>query len=331
MFLDAAEASGCDVELCREARAAVDRFQHLLDSFPGGRSALDALISDSAVEVRQRAERTAKQAVYKAMSLLLGFQCETISSALILQPSADGQAVDGIDVSRREGMRRLRASSPVTVFSIGVVTEERDRSAPYLEPLGSDRDATHPMAFFVPQFCDPPTPALDRFEADGHTVFALSSATSSLHSPATITSALIVRRGWPPYHPEGEEEIGRTYLLHYPCKLLIRDLYIRDDLYVGAEPRIRLEFPSPVGPAKPRSSNWPDRLNTLDISAPIEHLGMGLGHAAALGAAAHARLLDHAFETAGWDPSRFRGYRTRIVYPVPMITMGWWIPVPQKH
>jgi hypothetical protein len=41
-------------------------------------------------------------------------------------------------------------------------------------------------------------------------------------------------------------------------------------------------------------------------------------------------LLAHAFETLGWDSGRFRGYRTRIVYPVPMVVMGWWVPLPAK-
>jgi hypothetical protein len=331
IFLDAAERAGVDGDLCKQARRAVRDFQNLLDELPGGRSALDSLISESVVEVRHRSERAAKQAVYRAMSTLLGFHCETVSSALILQPSADGSTVDGIDVSRREGIRRLRPSTPGAVFSIAITGGEGTRgTGPELEALESGRSPLDPRSFLLPGFCTPSPPAIDVFEEDRHTVFALSNASASVQSPVTITSGVVVRDGWKRFKTGDQAEDGRSYLLQYPCKLLIRDLFIRDDLYVGAEPQIRLEFPNPTGPPKPRSSNLPASLNTLDLSAPIQQLGLGLANAAAPGVPLHTPLLAHAFETLGWDSGRFRGYRTRIVYPVPMVVMGWWVPLPAK-
>jgi hypothetical protein len=326
MFLDAAEASGADVETCRGVRAAVERFQRLLMELPGGRAGLDALTSKSVVEVRQRAERTAKQGVFKSMSYLLGFHCETITSALLLQPSPGGATVDGIDASLREGIQRLRPGTPVAVSSVDLTVETPRDDAPRLETLDG-RPPSDPLSLFLPPFCEPSTPAIELFQAERHTIFALSDA-ASLQRPVTLTSAFFIRNGWLPHRAGDQLEEGRSYLLHYPCKLLIRDLFLRDDLYVGAEPQIRLEFPSPTGPARPQSAtSVPIRLNTLDMSAPIEHLGRGLKNAAPPGVPQHGRLLAHLFEATGWDPERFRGYRTRIVYPVPMITMGWWIPL----
>lgn len=328
MVLDAAGAAGVDAELCAAARRATEMFQDLLDDLPGGRTSLDTLISESVVEVRERAERTAKQAVHKSMSYLLGFHCETITSALMLQPSADGMGVDGIEVSRRADVRRLRPSAPVALFSISAAANRATGPGPRLEALGRD-GAVEPMAFLLPEFCAPPMPPVSLVQDNGHTIFALSEAAASVHEPVTVTSALVVRGGWITHRSPEQMEDGRSYLLHYPCKLLIRDLYIRDDLYVGAEPQIRLEFPSPLGTPRPRSRGNGTRLNTLDMSAPIENLGRGLGKTAAHGVPEHARLVDHAFDVAGWDADRFRGYRTRIIYPVPMITMGWWIPLPE--
>ena len=325
MFLDAAEAAGANVEHCRQARASVEQLHRLLTELPGGRGGLDALTSTSVVEVRQRAERTAKQGVYKSMSYLLGFHCDTMTSALILQPSANGATVDGIDVSLREGIRRLRPGTPVAVSSVDLTVETPRDDAPRLETLAGGAPSD-PLSLFLPEFCDPSAPAIQLFQAERHTIFALSDEVS-LQGPVTLTSAFIIRNGWLPYRTGDELEEGRAYLPHYPCKLLVRDLFIRDDLYVGAEPLIRMEFSSPTGPARQRTSNFPIRLNTLDMSAPIEHLGRGLKNAATTGVAQHAPLLAHVFEATGLDPERYRGYRTRIVYPVPMITMGWWIPI----
>jgi len=93
-----------------------------------------------------------------------------------------------------------------------------------------------------------------------------------------------------------------------------------------ASAQIRLEFPNPTG-SRPRLGGLPERLNALDISTPVEQLGIGLGNTMARGAPDHARLISHAFERSGWDASRFRGYRTRLLYPVPMISMMWWVPL----
>lgn len=327
MFLKAAASNGVNQELCERAARSVEAFQNLLQDVPGGRSALDALASDSAVEVRERAERTAKQGVFKSMSYLLGFHCETVTSALILQPSEDGQKVDAIDVSRRAGLRRLRASTPVAVFSLDLGSASPEGAAPHLESLEDRKARIEPRQFLVSRFCDPDPPSVEILQDGSHTIFALTDANASVHSPVTITTALMVRNALIRYRTSERADEGRRYLLHYPCKLLVRDLFIREDLYVGAEPRIVLEFPNPLFTSTTREGSLPQRLNTLDMSAPIEHLGTGLAKAEVRGVREHGRLLADVFDRSGWDPHRFRGYRTRIVYPVPMISMGWLIPL----
>lgn len=329
MFLDAAEAAGAKSDLCERARNSVEDFQAILDEFPGGRSDVEALISDSVTEVRQRNERTAKQAVYRAMSQLLGFHCETVTSALVLRPSDDGLTVDGLEVSLRQGIRRLRRKVPVTVFSINVSTR-RSAGPPRIEPLRSDLDPTDPGSYLLHDFCDPTPPSVEIFRSDTHSVFALSDADASIHSPVTVASGLLIRDGWTPFRTEAVHEEGRHYLLHYPCKLLVRDLYIRDDLYVGGQPEVRIEFPTPAGAPESRREDLPERLNTLDLHAPVESLGVGMRRSAVSRVPEHAEMLARAFDSAGWDPTRFRGFRTTIAYPVPMVTTGWHIPLPSR-
>ena len=329
IFIEGATRAGCPPEMLLRCRKAVTELQDLLSHLPGGRAALDAMMSENAVEVRERAERTASQTVYRAMSYLLGFRCETITSAIILQPSADGTSVDGLEVGRREGIRRLRPSSPVAVFSLNLATAGAAGEA-YMEPLGKHADPADPRAVLLPEFCDPQYPPLEVHQTGQHMVFALPNDEDILQAGVTISSAFYVRNGYQRWLTSEREEEFRLYLLHYPCKLLIRDLYMRDDLWVGSEPQVRLEFPAPPGAQRPQPTDPAIRLNQLDISAPVLSLGRGLRRAAAGGSSQHARLMGHVFQEAGLDPERFRGYRVRIQYPVPMITMGWWIPLPPK-
>lgn len=329
LFLDGAERAGCSADVLRGARQAVLSLQDLLSQIAGGRAALDALMSENAVEVRERAERTASQTVYRAMSYLLGFRCETITSALILHPSADGKTVDGLEVGRREGIRRLRPSAPVAIFSLNLATAGPPGEA-CMELLRRNADPGDPRSILLPDFCDPHEPALELHRTGQHTVFALPNDEDTLQGGVTVSSAFYVRRGYLRWRTPARAEEFRLYLLHYPCKLLIRDLYIQDDLYLGSEPQLRFEFPAPPGAERPEPQNPAIRLNQLDISAPVVSLGRGLRRAAAAGASQHARLLASVFEEAGLDPERFRGYRVRIMYPVPMITTGWWLPLPEQ-
>jgi hypothetical protein len=62
---------------------------------------------------------------------------------------------------------------------------------------------------------------------------------------------------------------------------------------------------------------------------PIEQLGMGLARTGIKEIPSYERLLGHVFERTGWDASRYRGYRAKITYPVPMIYMNWWFKLPE--
>jgi hypothetical protein len=338
ILLDAAESAGIPLALTAPARQAVDDFEAFLDEVPGGRGALDTVLSEQVEEVRQRAERTAKQSVYRGMTHLLGVHCEAVSSALILVPHEDGRTVDGLDASHRAGIRRLRPGAPVALFSIDVAASPRDKgrgeardesSGPYLEGLDGSPLSADSAMFLIPEMCTPAEPRLEIHRDGTHVVWALPDEDIALDRTVTITSAVAIRRGFRRYRTEQQDEDSRAYLLHHPTKLLVRDLYIRDDLYVGAVPEIRLEFPSPAGSSPRTRGSLPLRMNTLDLVAPVEQLGRGTARVSTPGIPDHGPMVRHLFDRAGLDPARFQGYRARIVHPVPMILMGWWIPLPR--
>ena len=54
---------------------------------------------------------------------------------------------------------------------------------------------------------------------------------------------------------------------------------------------------------------------------------MGLANAKVREIPSYEKLLEYAFGESGWDASRFRGYRVKITYPVPLIYMSWWFPL----
>ena len=60
-----------------------------------------------------------------------------------------------------------------------------------------------------------------------------------------------------------------------------------------------------------------------------EQLGRGLERIAVKDLPQYDRQLAASFARVGWDPECFRGYRTQVIYPVPMITLTWWFTLPE--
>jgi hypothetical protein len=329
IFLAGAAEAQVDARLCQQAENSVDQFQALIDTTPGGRATLDAAISARSEEARNRNERSAKQAVYRGMSYLLGLHCETIVTSFIIQPSEDGDGVDAIDLHQRIGLRRLRPSAPVGIFSLRLhPPSEGGTPAPQVRTLDGG-PASDVESHLLPDFSSAPLPEMEALHNGTQTTIVLSGEDPKMEAPMTLTSAVVISNVMQRYRTEGCEDEWRGYLLHYPCKTVIRDVFIRDDLYVGSVPEITFHIPTPKGLETVRHPSPFKTLNTLDLSIPIENLGRGLEQLAPREVPTYPLLVRQVFERTGWDASRFRGYRARVIYPVPMVFMTWWFPLPK--
>lgn len=330
IFLSAAARTDVPSEMRTRATEGVARFQALIDETPGGRATLNAAISASSPEARLRDERSAKQAIYRAMSYLVGIQCESIATAFIIRPGKAPGWVDSIDVIQRIAMRRLRPTAPVGLLSYRLHGPHGEEEMPEIRFETLDGQTPESVrSFFLPEFCSNPLPDMHEFKEGNQTTIALSKSGPPPEEPFNLTFAAIIRNAMEQYRMEDVEHAWRIYLLHCPCKTLVRDVFIRDDLYVGTVPEISLHIPSPRGPEIAKRPGEFGKMNTLDISTPIEQIGTGLDHTQIKEIPSHARLLGTVFERAGWDASRYRGYRTRITYPVPMIYANWWFKLPE--
>ena len=185
------------------------------------------------------------------------------------------------------------------------------------------------LSFFLPEYCSDPLPSMDIFKSGSRTTIALSKDGPPPEAPFDLTFATVIPDAMERYRSRECRHEWRIYLLHCPCKTLVQDVFIRDDLYVGTVPEICLYIASPGGPVTVRHPGDFGTMNTLDMTMPIEQLGMGLTNIEVKETPTYSRLLRHAFDRVGWDPSRYRGYRIRTTYPVPMIYMNWWFELPE--
>ncbi len=330
ILVKAARAYGVEAKICDHADNAIEGFLALIDVMPGGRGGLDAWISAHSADARERSEHSAKQAIYRGMSYLLGCRCETVATTLVLKPSGDGKHVDGFELHQRLGLRRMRPSAPVALFSLflerGVANGEED---PWIETLAGVAEAEDPTRYLLEDYCSDPLPGIEIVTRDKHTIFALAEGGLSLEAPINLSSGYRLNRGWQLKATPQFEFDSRAYLLNYPCKTLVRDVFVHKDLWIGSNPEISLKLPNPSGTESIRHTGYLGTINTLDLTAPIEQLGRGLSHTAQRDLPGYRRLLDESFAKVDWDPGEFQGYRTRLLYPVPMITMTWWFQLPK--
>ncbi|GJM44647.1 MAG: hypothetical protein DHS20C21_14890 [Gemmatimonadota bacterium] len=331
ILLDAAAECDGNAERIKTAQSAVDRFHALIDETPGGRATLDAAISAHSTRARERNEKSSKQAIYKAMSYLLGIQCDGEASCFIMQPADDGETVECLDLNHKVAIRRLRPTAPTGLFGHRLEANSGDDGrGPHVTTI--DREAANePGDLIIRKFSSETLPNLEEYETGPDTTtIALAEDEPLPDTDFTVTLGWFLRGVFQQFRSPGRVDDCRAYMASFPCRTLVRDVFIRDDLHAGRAPEVTQYMPRQMRPELVRHQGKRGRLDTVDIAAPIEHLGYGLGNTRVQEIPSYGPLLEFAFEKSGWAASRFRGYRVKITYPVPFLYMSWWFALPDK-
>lgn len=307
-----------DTSLLRDMEAAIRRFEALLDTLPGGRQTLDAQMGEASSPIRERREQMARQASFKAQSFLFGHFCETLTTSLFVLPAAETGKVDVIEVQRRIGLQRAAASVALPLLSVNTARPGRE-DAPQMTPLAGPAASTAAADFLVAEGCSLPLPDL-QVQLDGATTILVLRPGNASPMPARVTTAFRVLRAESVVQDQ-PWNILRTYMLHTPCRTLVRDLYLADGLWPDARPEVGFYLPGPSGtPAVTIEPGMP-HLRRVNLTARIEQLPPGLRGLELDGVADQREAIEASLARAGLDAAAFRGWRCRMGYPVPLIEM----------
>ena len=317
-------ASAVAAPVIEELAQLTDRFQDLLDSVPGGRAAIDAQISEKSFLVRGKREQIERQASFKSMSFLLGHFCEVLTTSLFLVPSANKRAVDGIEIHRRIGLRRMRPSTPLGLLSFAVSPEdERTGESIHFRTIDGDLAAENPTAFLLPDFGSRPLPKLEILREETITTLVLAGD-PRVAAPARLASAFRIVNAWP-RQPDTPVHSLRGYVLHVPCRRLVRDVFIAEGLFPGATPRLTFLLPGPRPHTPPPGDDRTQHFTEVELTTSIEQLPTSPQAYAIPGIGDHPAATRQVLERAGHADTRFRGWRCAMTYPVPLIEMIWWL------
>ena len=308
-------------------RAAADRFAELLDVVPGGRASIDAQIAESSRVALEKREHIAKQASFKAMSFLLGHFCDVLTTSLFLVPSANGRRVDGIEIHRRLGLRRMRPSTPLALLSFwGDASDAMQENAIAFETVDGETGRANPTGFLLPDYSSQPLPELDVLR-DGDMTTLVLGANSAGQAPSQVTSVFRIRNGWP-VKPDERIQSLRGYVLHTPCREVVRDIYIAESLYSDASPQVSFVLPGPRVAMRPPRADGERHFTEVDLTSSIQQLPLGPEPWDMPGVANQSAVVRHVLERTGHRMTRFRGWRFAMTYPITLVEMMWWLTHP---
>jgi hypothetical protein len=308
---------------------AIQRFEQLLDATPGGRDAIDSLISESSLDVRGKREHAAKQATFKSMSFLLGHYCDALATTLFLVPSRNGRTVDAVEIQQRIGLRRLRPSTPLALLSILTPPEaEPPGDTTWIETIDGGLGTFDSHAFLLPSHSSDPLPELEVLSQGATTTFLLAGDPDA-RTPTRLATAFRIRNGWS-RRAAGRLQPVRGYVLHMPCRTVVRNVFVAEEVFPGGTPRIAFRLPAPGGYQNPEQDDHRRHPGTIDLTAPIEQLPGGSRAYEIPGIPEARGAIEHVLERAGHAGTPFRGWRCSLAYPVPLIEMFWWLAMPEN-
>lgn len=309
-------------DLLRQTAQAVDEFQSLLDSLPGGRQALDARLGESQSAIREKREQIARQGAFKSVSFLFGHWCETLATSLVVFPSDTPGRIDVIEIHRRVGLRRLVANAPLPLLSLftGRAPDPTPDDAVQLASIDGDLDACDAEHFLMAEGSSAPLPALT-VEREGRLSTFLLPDGHVDATPLTITTAYRLLRV-EPIEQAAPWNVLRTYMLHTPCRRVVRDVWLADGLWPDAAPEVAWYLPGPAGTPRMVMDPAQPHYRRVNLTTRIEQRPHSPAGLALPGLADHAEVVAGVLARAGLSPNAFRGWRCEMTYPVPLIEMN---------
>ncbi len=310
-LLKATSKLGVNPQDLIDANSAVDRFESLIRSEIGDRSALDAILSAWVPEARREFELRRKQAAFRAMSQLKGAQADVYAEAAIFYPSADNEHIDIVWIKAVIGLHRLRPGVVVKFTSHRQIEDQSRRKTYTLagDPVDSVSSAT------LEGYCSTPTPALDVHHAGELMHYTLQENCFGASSSIDLVTCEVNRAEIPRYIPdERQRKAWASSDINIPSKRMQFDVLVHKDLYNRSFPELRIYDTTINGQA---DINNPARdVDQLDLLESIENLGEGLSRFGSSLVPNYRKMIDEVCSTLSFDPSMMRGYRCTADYPI---------------
>jgi len=309
--LKASAKKGVDPELIALASQAVDRFETLIRSEIGDRSALEAILSAWVPEARREFELRRKQSAFRAMSQLKGVQAEVYAETAVFAPApSDPTRIDVVWIKCLVNLQVLRPNVRVKFTSRRAVESGADR-----RPLTLSGDAIEDaQGAILAAYSSDPAPQLEAHRAGELMHYLLEPEGFGASHAQTLVTCEVNRAEIGRYVEDTSRKAWASSDVNIPSRRLQFDVLVHEDLYAGAHPDLVIYDTAINGQA---DINDPERdIDRLDLIETTEHLGRGVDRFASSLVPRSRQLLGEVFSTLGFDAEKTRGYRVVSDYPI---------------
>lgn len=309
-WLTSARQHGVEGDLLERIREASSRFEHLIETHAGSRTAMDMLLEACIAQPSEEIDIRWRQRAFEGNGYIWGVQARSLVAFSIIAPSTRKRGwFDIVQVRSIIGLRRMR---PDTRWVIGQGAIVRDNETPDgpqrtpLDPTTADRTGGVPV---IAAFSSEPLPTFERRAAGHNTVYdELLPGEIGQAGEITITTGEIVRDLAPAFATSQDQRANFGTGVGTPAEALIYDHFVHRDLFVNVKRELCVY--GEVG--KPFTHDDEDRVR---VPERVQHLGSGLARVHAPEAPGYAKLLRHAFDACGWQADDFDLHRVRMAYP----------------
>jgi hypothetical protein len=311
-MLRGAARSRIDAEVLDALTAAVATFERFIAGDVGDRGALEALLSEWALESRPAFEARHKAAAFKAMSALRGVKADLILNAGIVYPSGHPERFSSIGVDALIGCRRLRPSGVLRTFGSTFVPE----GAPYKITGLAGQRVDSVADLLLPDFS---TVSADQIQTVHHDHvmetsvggLPLGAARAPGHDLVWVQILHGLHRA---HRADGPSSSGIGGQAEPPCELCVVDAWLHDGVWPDAKPELRLFDTVVRGLAHPDDpSRQGDRIEMLET---VQALGRAPQAFRLPEYPRYAELMERICAECGIDPARLRGFRARVRHPL---------------
>lgn len=322
IFLAAASRGGLSEPTRDRAALAIREFERLISEFPGGRSGLNAAFTGLSKATRDHTERAAKQAIYKSMSMLLGFSCDvSLATFIIRRSSVDAAFSDTAYVLGKYDVRRVRPSHAITMFGRTLVPAKADDPDTVTGRTLDGRVTDSVTDYLLTDYCTSPLPQMEVVRTSTAVLNVLPDGIPAVNEAVSMVSAQLVRRST--HLASGAKyPCFEGFTPRMPSRVLVMDALVEDGLFDGP-PILGTTLHSltgvPVAPGNPAF-----HLDEVSLQSPMQMLPLGLDQIDCSEIPSYAPMISDVFSRLGWDRSKFVGYRTLVMYPVPVVNLSYW-------
>mgnify|MGYP000013081548 CR=1 FL=1 len=313
LLLTAAARAGVDSLVIAQAERALVELEGLVTSELGEWKDLNAAISGWLPDTREEFDMANRQIAYRAMSNLKGITADVEQSVTLVYPSQDNKDwLDRVGVGGICRMKRLRPGAPMGRLRGSVIVPPPGATRPLmLDGRPIDQSTGAPL---LKEFCSQPTPEFDVRIIGNLEHYLLRGDDVGLGSQVDLFLADLLRNRYPAHRGASQNPATPGAVIDIPVKVLIVDVLVHRDVWVGVEPELRMYDTTGRGLANPMD---PSRdMDRIDVFETIQEMGTRLEGFRTKEVGRYVEMIRFICDQLGWDSNSFRGYRCRVEYPV---------------